>query len=195
MKKIRPGKILEGTIKNLFNENTQSSTDRLQICKKCDKLKKGICTVCGCIVKSKTKVLTEYCPMNKWNDTKVLNKAGIAIAIKNPEKATLTVDEEGSNFIFNYGKIKQKSDTKLELVIINDRGNFFSEQQDLTKIKVAKPCSCTTSSKPPKELKEGNSFDYDITYSAEQIGVFSKKAHFVAEETTWNLILKGEVYG
>lgn len=193
MKKIRPNRIIEGTIKNIIGDNTNSSESRLQTCKICPKLSKGVCTICYCVVKSKSKVFTEYCPMNKWNDIKVLKKIGVAVAIKNSEKATLSIDEENNNFIFDYGKIKQKSDTTLNLVIINDRGNYFTEKQDLTKIRVAKPCSCTTSTKPPKELKEGNSFDYDLAYSASNVGVFSKKAIFATEEVTFTIILKGEV--
>lgn len=43
--------------------------DRLKTCmsNECGMLALGICTACGCPVKSKTKVLDEECPENMWN--------------------------------------------------------------------------------------------------------------------------------
>ena len=43
--------------------------DRLKICQsnECGMLKLGICTVCGCPVKTKVRVVDEECPENMWN--------------------------------------------------------------------------------------------------------------------------------
>lgn len=40
--------------------------DRLSICEKCPKNRAGICVLCGCILKAKTKSLGEECPTGKW---------------------------------------------------------------------------------------------------------------------------------
>lgn len=193
MKIIRPLRIISGTIKNIINDNTKSSEKRLQVCKKCDKLWKGVCTECGCIVKSKSKIFEEYCPMNYWNDIKILKKLGVAIANQNPEKASISVDEENNQFIFNYGKIKQHSDCKLKLNLINDRGNYFSENQDLNNIDLFATCGCTTVKKPCKNLKEGNSCDFEISYDAKVLKNFSKKILLKTDEIAFSIVLKGEV--
>lgn len=38
---------------------------RLDICNSCDKNKNGICDVCGCYLKAKTKS-DSLCPIGKW---------------------------------------------------------------------------------------------------------------------------------
>ena len=39
---------------------------RMKICKACDFLSSGKCDICGCVVKYKTKMDTEECPIHKW---------------------------------------------------------------------------------------------------------------------------------
>lgn len=68
---IKVKNIILGTWFNLFNRNKEISCARLDICNKCsDKthIKKigHICNHCGCILKSKTTVIKEHCPMDKW---------------------------------------------------------------------------------------------------------------------------------
>lgn len=63
--------VVLGTYRNIFNKNTSLSDERIKICNECDKkqlLTKhiSICSECGCILESKTKVDNESCPMNKW---------------------------------------------------------------------------------------------------------------------------------
>lgn len=63
--------IIIGTYNNIFNKNSTISNPRLQICIKCkDKkyiFKIGyICKHCGCVLKSKTTVQDEKCPVGKW---------------------------------------------------------------------------------------------------------------------------------
>jgi len=43
-----------------------SSTERMQICKTCEHYKAGVCSMCGCVLKYKTKMETERCPIDKW---------------------------------------------------------------------------------------------------------------------------------
>ncbi len=63
--------IILGTLYNIFNKKKDISNPRLKICYKCkDKkyifLVGYICKHCGCVLKSKTPVEDEKCPMNKW---------------------------------------------------------------------------------------------------------------------------------
>lgn len=43
-----------------------TADERLDICKKCVHYIQGRCAVCGCILKYKTKMETEKCPIDKW---------------------------------------------------------------------------------------------------------------------------------
>jgi hypothetical protein len=38
---------------------------RMNICKECDKNKEGVCEICGCVLKAKTKS-DSVCPLEKW---------------------------------------------------------------------------------------------------------------------------------
>ena len=62
--------IIVGNWKNLTGYTSDEVERRRSICKKCDSNIKfmgtRICEHCGCIIKSKTAVLTEKCLMNKW---------------------------------------------------------------------------------------------------------------------------------
>lgn len=40
---------------------------RYNICKICEKNKSGICSVCKCVLKAKTKSENSACPMGKWD--------------------------------------------------------------------------------------------------------------------------------
>ena len=41
--------------------------DRLAICNACEHKTAGVCTLCGCPVKKKTKSIMEECPDGRWN--------------------------------------------------------------------------------------------------------------------------------
>lgn len=71
--------IAEGYIKWLYDiitgEGSLLSIERLKLCSECEHNKKGICNLCGCIIKAKVRV--EYpldeddksidgCPEKKW---------------------------------------------------------------------------------------------------------------------------------
>lgn len=63
--------IIEGNFKRLFNIRTPFEEDRQKICKECiyQKYEKGFghyCDLCGCPIKSKTKVKDEHCIIEKW---------------------------------------------------------------------------------------------------------------------------------
>lgn len=68
---IKIKNIFVGTYNNIFNKNKLLSTPRLLICSTCDKRVhiKGLgdcCSICGCVLQSKTRVSDEKCPNNKW---------------------------------------------------------------------------------------------------------------------------------
>lgn len=63
--------IIKGTYFNITRKHQDAADVRLAICKKClnSEHVKGfgdICTLCGCILESKTRVEDEKCEMNKW---------------------------------------------------------------------------------------------------------------------------------
>ena len=43
-----------------------TAEDRLEICRLCEHNEEGVCSICGCILKAKTKMDTERCPIDKW---------------------------------------------------------------------------------------------------------------------------------
>jgi hypothetical protein len=45
---------------------TYSANARMKICKSCEFFSSGKCDLCGCVLKFKTKMETEKCPINKW---------------------------------------------------------------------------------------------------------------------------------
>lgn len=64
--------IISGNIYNIINYNSDLYVKRSNICKKCDKKKKvagvNYCGICGCPIRTLTRVKDEKCLMNKWNE-------------------------------------------------------------------------------------------------------------------------------
>jgi hypothetical protein len=58
--------ILIGWKRYLFNEKEDISKVRLLVCKWCDSNKNGVCSECGCVLKAKTRLEDENCPLGKW---------------------------------------------------------------------------------------------------------------------------------
>lgn len=63
--------IILGTWYNVFNKKQDVSNPRLDICSCCPDKKYllgigYICKHCGCVLKSKTTINDEKCPINKW---------------------------------------------------------------------------------------------------------------------------------
>lgn len=192
MKKLRIDRIVEGISKAVIGLNTSFSDSRKQICDGCPKNKKSICDICGCFLKAKTKVFEEYCPMNKWKDIKILKVAGVGLAIKNPEKITLSINEKSKSFVLDYGQIKEK-EVVVKVVIINDRGNFFSKDKDITHLQVVPGCSCTTLTEVKNHISEGDSSEFELEFRPKGLKPFSKKIYFTSNETSFNILLTGEV--
>jgi len=54
----------------VLNRNDEVARGRVLICGGCEKLKWGVCKVCGCPIVSKSRLLDEVCPHpdgDKWN--------------------------------------------------------------------------------------------------------------------------------
>jgi hypothetical protein len=47
-------------------ETRQMSKGRMSICRPCNKNVIGICKMCGCKLKFKTRIQRQECPINKW---------------------------------------------------------------------------------------------------------------------------------
>jgi len=61
------GNIITGFSYLAVGANEDLSVTRMAVCNNCDKLRGGVsCSVCGCVVKAKTRVEGEHCPLNKW---------------------------------------------------------------------------------------------------------------------------------
>ena len=63
--------ILIGTINNLLGFKEELSSPRMKICLGCEYCKNvllvgKVCSKCGCILRSKTRVKSEKCKLNKW---------------------------------------------------------------------------------------------------------------------------------
>lgn len=63
--------IIIGTFNNIFKRNKEIANSRLSVCKRCKEKKYifkigYICKQCGCILKSKTTIKDEECPLAKW---------------------------------------------------------------------------------------------------------------------------------
>jgi hypothetical protein len=63
---------LTGTLKFADPETVKN---RREICETCEARNPilNTCTVCNCLIKAKTKLLDEKCPMEKWLGTRIKN--------------------------------------------------------------------------------------------------------------------------
>jgi len=43
-----------------------TAEQRMNICMKCEHNSSNLCSLCGCVLKYKTKMDTEKCPIKKW---------------------------------------------------------------------------------------------------------------------------------
>jgi hypothetical protein len=64
--------IIIGTFKNIFKLDNEISKSRMEICSECKDRDKNKCSLCGCILESKTRLKNAECPLSKWN--KLINK-------------------------------------------------------------------------------------------------------------------------
>lgn len=195
MSKIRPGRIVKGFKRALTGEHTTSSGLRIETCGTCEHNKKGICGICGCVLKAKTKVFEEYCPDNRWHDVKVLERLGVAVVIKNPELLeSFEINEDGISFTADYGEIKIGSPTKLDFLVVNDRSTFFDADIDLTEVRLKSSCGCThVGSEIPKTLPDGEYASFSLSYDSEMLGDINQSARLLSTQGLFRIFIKGKV--
>lgn len=63
--------IAQGFYNNLLNKEDDLYQERIKICRSCnlikvDKIFGEECSSCGCILRSKARVIDTNCPLNKW---------------------------------------------------------------------------------------------------------------------------------
>jgi hypothetical protein len=51
----------------ITNRNNKLAKARLKICSPCDKMKWGVCKICGCPIQTKIRLYDESCPLKKWS--------------------------------------------------------------------------------------------------------------------------------
>jgi hypothetical protein len=65
--------ILTGTFKNIFKLDKELCEARLKICNRCRKRNKNRCSLCGCVLTSKTRLKNAECHIGKWNKINMKN--------------------------------------------------------------------------------------------------------------------------
>jgi hypothetical protein len=62
--------IIQGTVNNILSKEQDLYESRIVVCLECEHSESGsiglACTICGCILGSKTRVPEEECPQKKW---------------------------------------------------------------------------------------------------------------------------------
>ncbi len=54
------------TIKGLILANQDTKDNRRNICNDCESRKAFLCGECGCIIRAKSAIANEKCPIGKW---------------------------------------------------------------------------------------------------------------------------------
>jgi hypothetical protein len=196
MHKIRPKKILEGWSKAVVSaatgDKSEEASSRISMCNSCENLTKiRTCNLCGCQVDAKVEVNTEYCPINNWEDIKVVPSLGIAV--KNLSSENITLSLAGERVYVNFKQTqKQNVPVEVNLLLINDRANFFEENQTLTKLVLTATCGCTVLNQIKETLPDGEATEIKAQYNNVALGVFSKTFIIKSNEIEFRITLKGK---
>lgn len=194
--KLRLNRILQGWKLKFFSRKTDRAKKRHETCLDCPLLKKGVCTVCWCPSDAKSNVIEEYCPKNKWFDTMIMNKTGIALINLSEQDCSIDVRDQAKSFIVDLGKVKNGNKKTVKLKAVNDRAKFeqFEDKMDLTNLSLRPSCpGCIEVSEPPQNLPDGESFDFTITFSPKIKGSINKKVFLKSTQETIKILLKGQV--
>jgi len=128
MNKIRPKRIIEGWKNTILGNHTTISDTRIETCNGCPNNKAGVCNICGCPLIAKTKVMQEFCPIDKWDDIKKVPDKGIAIRLHEVNKAKISVEEGIVTVTHNntYKRNEAPENTLITLDFINARADLPS---------------------------------------------------------------------
>lgn len=116
----------------------------------------SFCTECGCGVKDKSSVETEYCPKGKWlslDINKNASKLGIINLSENVAK--ISYDNQISQYTLDYGDIKIGSPTNIRL-LLNTNGEVIKS------VRTSTSCGCTKSE--PKKVENG--YEFGVSYKS-----------------------------
>lgn len=170
--KIRPSRIIKGWTGVVKGTKEDFAKERMDVCNTCPAKKAGVCTICGCPLIAKTKVIEEHCPENKWTDVKYFEDAGMSLVNLSTDKGVLLLNEDGFSFIFN--ELTEGEDSEITLKVVNE------SEKNLKDITIKSSCGCTMASNYKSSLKNEDDFDFNISYDTERLGAFSKRLKFKA---------------
>ena len=165
-KKIRPSRIIDGWTKVIKGEEQEFSANRMSVCDTCPSKKVGMCIECGCPLMAKTKVIEEYCPLNKWSDVKHFEEEGITLVNLSTDKGVLSISKDGFQFV--YHPLVEDDDSLLTFKIVNESDKKWE------KISLKATCSCTLAEGLPSKLKNEDDTDFTVKYDTTIIGAFHK---------------------
>jgi hypothetical protein len=206
---LRPKKIIEGITKDLLGKDTEISDERLSICNKCPNKKGSTCSICGCILTAKTKVLQEPCPVNNWNDIKIAPDKGVAIRLHEVNKATIDIIDGQITITHKntYQRNESIENTLITLDVVNlreDEDKIKNEEKTLTNLWL-NHCSCYETrinnkqynkDNTYKRLSDSNHIVVTIKFNTEldpKEYAMSKTIKLVTDQGTIPIKIKGEV--
>lgn len=189
-RKLRPKRVLQGF---LSGGKEPFVKERLEVCNTCPLMQGGACTICGCFIKAKTKVKEEFCPENKWNDMKIIEHLGIAVANLSEDEVTISHLEKTATLTVDFKRsLKVKTPNVFKLKIVNARANYFSAAEEtIDNIRIVTGCGlCTriTNKKSiPKKIEDGQYFEIHVEFTPDTRGKNSKKVtlHFNKKEALY----------
>ena len=205
---LRPKKIIEGITKDILGKNTEISDERLSICKACPNKKGSVCGICKCVLTAKTKVLQEPCPVNKWNDIKIVPDKGVAVRLHEVDKATIDIVENVITITHNntYKRNEPIENTLITLDVVNlreDEEKISNEDKTLTNLWL-NHCSCYESrinnnlynkDNTFKRLSDSNHIVITLKFNTEldpNQNSMTKSIKLVTDQGTIVLKIKGE---
>jgi len=214
--KIRPNRILKGWAKAILNQHTEVGDQRMAVCNSCpNKTAIGTCAICLCPLITKTKVLEEACPADKWIDVKRIPGQYVALRLHETDKATINIEDNkvivAYNENFEYNSLEE--DTELNIDFINLRGDNddFSAVDIKLKRLYLSHCGCFRSTINNKEhthinqskvqLNDGEAMTITLRYdtklfdlsSDKDVEVFSKVIRVVSDNDTFQFKVIGGV--
>lgn len=81
------------------NRNNKLARYRLSVCVRCDLMKWGVCTGCGCPLQAKSRIHDEKCPHP--NEDKWKTEVPLSIFVNNEQSFTGSVDIVSGEFKVN----------------------------------------------------------------------------------------------
>jgi len=139
---------------------------------------KDTCLGCGCEIAAKTSVREETCGLVKigqaplWGPLPEIQTADYSdLRIENlsADKVKMNV---GKQIILDYGTIKHKSDSTIQISIKDDDNQILS-------VNTRAGCSCTVT----QPIKKGDTFFVTIKYDTNRLGRFEKDITFIIRKT------------